>query len=172
MKLPQVAEAMRVLDEVGLTTKEACGNTVRNVTGCAMAGVCAGEQLDVTPYALAVTRHFLRRPENQNLPRKFKIAFSGCSDDCAAGAINDVACIGLVEDGVPGFKVTPAGCRHARDAHELFSFVPAEQRLGVIEAVIAVSSNRHSPNVRARDQVRVRSSVDAFARSSRGVGAV
>ena len=68
--LPQVGTIMRKLAEVGLTTREACANTVRNVTACALAGVCPGEVFDVTPYSKAVADHLLRNPLNQSLPTK------------------------------------------------------------------------------------------------------
>jgi sulfite reductase beta subunit-like hemoprotein len=140
VKLATVSDAMHRLAAVGLTTKEACGNTVRNITGCAMAGACPGEPFDVTPYAQAVTRHFLRRAENQALPRKFKMAFSGCDHDCAAGAINDVGCIARVVDGVRGFRVKVAGglSTTPENAHQLYDFLPADQLIPVIEAVLAV----------------------------------
>ena len=107
--LARVAEAMTKLDEVGLTTREACGGTVRNVTACALAGVCNGAAFDVTPYGQAVTRHFLRNPICQALPRKFKIALSGCGDDCAQGAINDVAILARVRDSERGFEIRVGG---------------------------------------------------------------
>jgi sulfite reductase beta subunit-like hemoprotein len=140
VKMADVPDAMHLLAATGLTTKEACGNTVRNITGCAMAGVCTGEPFDVTPYAQAVTRHFLRRAANQALPRKFKIAFSGCDDDCASGAINDVGCIARVVDGVRGFRVKVGGglSTTPEDAHVLYDFLPADRLLGVIEAVLAL----------------------------------
>ncbi len=143
-KLRELGGAMRDLAEVGLTTKEACGNTVRNVTGCAMAGVCRGELFDVTPYGHAVARHFLRRAENQALPRKFKIAFSGCPHDCAMGAINDVACTARVKDGVRGFQVKVAGglSTTPEDAHLLYDFLPSDELIPVIEALLAVF-NKH-----------------------------
>lgn len=140
VKLAAAAEAMQRLAAVGLTTKEACGNTVRNVTACPLAGVCTGEAFDVTPYGQAISRHFLRRAENQQLPRKFKIALSGCSHDCGKGAINDVALLAKVEGGVPGFEVRVAGglSTTPEDAHRLYEFVPADEVIPVIEAVIAV----------------------------------
>lgn len=138
--LKRSAEAMRSLDEVGLTTKEACGSTVRNVTGCALAGVCGGAPFDVSPYGRAVVRHFLRNPICQALPRKFKIAFSGCPDDCAQGAINDVGCIAQVKDGVRGFQVKVGGglSTSPEDAHLLEAFVPADRLLSTLEAVVRV----------------------------------
>jgi sulfite reductase beta subunit-like hemoprotein len=140
VKLDRAAEAMRVMDEVGLTTKEACGSTVRNVTACALAGVCNGAPFDVTPYGQAVTRYFLRNPICQALPRKFKIALSGCPDDCAQGAINDVGLLALVKDGQRGFRVRVGGglSTSPEDAHPLEDFVPADRVLASVEAVVRV----------------------------------
>ncbi len=81
VKLHDVELAMRELADVGLTTREACGNSVRNITACPYAGVAADERFDVTPYAEALTRFLLRHPLSSTLPRKFKIAFEGCGDD-------------------------------------------------------------------------------------------
>jgi sulfite reductase beta subunit-like hemoprotein len=138
--LARVPEAMTKLDEVGLTMREACGGTVRNVTACALAGVCSGASFDVTPYGQAVTRHFLRNPICQALPRKFKIALSGCGDDCAQGAINDVAILARVRDSERGFEVRVGGglSTSPEDAHPLESFVPADRLLPVLEAVVRV----------------------------------
>ena len=95
VKLEDVPAAMRLLADCGLTTREACGNTVRNITACPVAGICPGEAFDVTPYALGVSRYLLRHPDFHDLPRKFKIAFSGCADDggCAVAGIHDVGLI-------------------------------------------------------------------------------
>src|SRR5215470_15164228 len=81
VKLHDVEHAMRGLAEVGLTTREACGNSVRNITACPYAGVAADEAFDVMPYAEALTRYLLRHPLSSSLPRKFKIAFEGCGED-------------------------------------------------------------------------------------------
>ncbi|HXU70937.1 MAG TPA: nitrite/sulfite reductase [Polyangia bacterium] len=140
VKLSRVPEAMTKLDEVGLTTREACGGTVRNVTACALAGVCNGSAFDVTPYGQAVTRHFLRNPICQSMPRKFKIALSGCGDDCAQGAINDVAVLARVRNSERGFEIRVGGglSTSPEDAHPLESFVPADRLLPVLEAVVRV----------------------------------
>ena len=90
LKLHDVEPAMRLLADAGLTTREACGNSVRNITACPYAGVAADEAFDVTPYAEALTRYLLRHPLSAKLPRKFKIAFEGCPDDHIALAINDI----------------------------------------------------------------------------------
>ncbi len=160
IKLGDAPAAMHRLAESGLTTKEACGNTVRNITGCPMAGVCHDEAFDATPYAQAVTRHFLRRAENQALPRKFKIAFSGCADDCAMAAINDVGAIAKVKDGVRGFHLKVAGglSTTPENAHVLYDFLPADELIPAIEAILAVfdkNGNRQNKS-RARMKYVVR----------------
>src|SRR6185312_5477477 len=90
VKLHEVELAMRRMADAGVTTREACGNSVRNITACPYAGVSADEIFDVTPYAEALTRYLLRHPLSASLPRKFKIAFEGCPDDHIASAINDI----------------------------------------------------------------------------------
>src|SRR5499427_6376461 len=90
VKLHDVEPAMRRLAEAGLTTREACGNSVRNITACPYAGVAADERFDVTPYAEALTRYLLRHPLSSTLPRKFKIAFEGCTGDHVFVGINDL----------------------------------------------------------------------------------
>ena len=98
---------------VGLTTREACSNSVRNVTACHLAGVSPTELFDVTKHADAVTRHFLRNPVSQKLPRKFKIAFEGCPTDHAKTAIHDISAVAAIQeqDGtcVLGFKLYVGG---------------------------------------------------------------
>src|SRR5262245_51359151 len=113
VKLHDVEPAMRRLAEAGLTTREACGNSVRNITACPYAGVAADEAFDVTPYAEALTRYLLRHPLSASLPRKFKIAFEGCAEDHAVTAIHDIGWRARVRvvDGVAvrGFHVTVGG---------------------------------------------------------------
>ncbi|MFN7973625.1 MAG: nitrite/sulfite reductase [Acidobacteriota bacterium] len=141
VKLADVEGAMRHLGEAGLTTREACGNAVRNVTGCPFAGVAATEPFDVTPYAEAVTRHLLRGRWSSALPRKFKIAFGGCcGTDCVATAINDLGFLARIEGGRRGFRLTVGGglatmCRSGIVAHDL---LPAGEILEAAEAVVRV----------------------------------
>src|SRR5436190_1326788 len=90
VKLHDVETAMRRLADAGLTTREACGNSVRNITACPYAGVAGDEVFDVTPYAEALTRHLLRHPLSSRLPRKFKIGFEGCPEDHIRTGINDL----------------------------------------------------------------------------------
>ena len=140
--LDVVGTVMRRLAEVGLTTREACGNTVRNVTACPMAGVCPEEAFDVTPYALTLSRHLLRNPLNQSLPRKFKIAFSGCEmTDCAKTMIHDIGFSAVQKaDGTCGFRmVVGGGLGSAPRLAKLFrDFLPVEELIPVCEAVIKV----------------------------------
>src|SRR3954470_24624122 len=110
MKLHDVELAMRQLADAGMTTREACGNSVRTITACPYAGVAADEQFDVTPYADALTRYLLRHPLSSTLPRKFKIAFEGCTADHVCTAINDLGFRAVLgADGSRGFRVTAGG---------------------------------------------------------------
>ena len=146
VQLENVPAVMRLLAGAGLTTREACGNTVRNVTGCPLAGICPGEVFDVTPYALGVSRYLLRHPEFHDLPRKFKIAFSGCEDDgnCAVAGIHDVGLIAQVSgsNGAAhhGFKVLVGGGLGSlpTEASLLTDFLPEEELLPTIEAILRV----------------------------------
>src|SRR5579872_1870895 len=94
--LARVSDLMHKLADAGLTTREACFNTVRNVTACPMAGLSRDEVFDVGPYARKVAYAFLRKELTDNLPRKFKIAFDGCRKDCIAAAINDIGLHALI----------------------------------------------------------------------------
>jgi len=141
VELKDVPAIMRGLAEVGLTTREACANTVRNVTACHLAGVCQGEVFDVTPYAKTVAYHLLRNPLNQSLPRKFKIAFSGCAHDCALTPIHDIGLLAVKRaDGVIGFRMVAGGGLGStpRVAQLLREFTPMEELIPSIEAVIKV----------------------------------
>jgi sulfite reductase (NADPH) hemoprotein beta-component len=141
VKLHDVEPAMRRLAESGLTTREACGNSVRNITGCPYAGVSADELFDVTPYAEALTRFLLRHRLSSTLPRKFKIAFEGCSVDHIATRINDLAFQAVLGPGQSrGFRVTAGGgtaimCAEAGLLHE---FLPTSEIFRVAEAVVRV----------------------------------
>jgi sulfite reductase (NADPH) hemoprotein beta-component len=138
--LHQVESAMRTLAETGLTTREACGNSVRNITSCPYAGVSETEVFDVTPYAEAMTRYFLRHPLSASLPRKFKIAFEGCDEDHAVAAIHDIGWRARIVDGRRGFRVTVGGGTAilVNSGALLYDFLPVEEMLNVAEAVIRV----------------------------------
>lgn len=142
--LNQVPQFLHELADAGLTTREACGNTVRNVTGSPLAGICPREPFDVTPYAAAYARRFLRHPITQELPRKFKTAFSCCDEDDAITGIHDLGFIPKIEeiDGRPtrGFKMVVGGGTSifARTALTLAEFVSVDEYLRLSEAVLRV----------------------------------
>ena len=145
VQLEQVPDLLWRLARVGLTTREACSDTVRNVMGCHLAGACPHEVLDIQPWADAAFWHFLRNPISQRLPRKFKINFSGCATDCGQAMFNDVGVIAVtrtLEDGTTeaGFRVFVAGGLGANPhaALALEDFTPREQLLPTIEACVRV----------------------------------
>src|SRR5437016_7364247 len=138
--LPQVPDALHLLADVRLTTREACYNTVRNVTACPLAGVHAEEPFDVQPYARRLAFAFLHKELTDSLPRKFKVAFAGCPEDCIATAINDVGLRAVIRDGVKGFRMTVAGGLGPlpTESRVLHEFIPAEDVVRRVEAVLRV----------------------------------
>ncbi len=145
VELTEVPEVMKKLASVGLTTREACGDTVRNVQGCHLAGACPFEVLDITAWAEAAYRHFVRNPIAQRLPRKFKINFSGCATDCGQAMFNDagiVATSRTFEDGSveQGFRVYIAGGLGTTPfpALALEEFTTREDLLPTIESILRV----------------------------------
>ena len=160
VKLGEATEFLRHLETVGLTTREACGNTVRNVTAGACSGVCPQEVFDVTPYAEAVARFLLRNPMNQNLPRKFKIAFSGCPDDEGITAIHDIGGRAVLhqENGLShrGFRLIVAGGlgpvpHHAQVLEE---FTPADELLATVGAIVRVFDRFGNRENRSRARMK------------------
>src|SRR5207253_6999311 len=123
--MADVEDALRRLAEAGITTKEACGHSVRNWTCCPYAGVAAGEPFDVTPYLEALARHLLRGPYSSTLPRKLKPSLGGCcGTDCSQAFINDLGFLARVKDGQRGFQLLAGGGlstlrRSARTVDEL-----------------------------------------------------
>ena len=143
VQLSDTPEVIRLLASVGLTSREACGDTVRNVAGCHLAGACPYEVLDISPWAEAAHQWFLRNPLSQRLPRKFKINFSGCATDCGQAMFNDVGVIAVSrprEDGTveAGFRVFLAGGLGANPhpAQALEEFTSRDDLLATIEATL------------------------------------
>ncbi len=139
--LARVADLMHRLADVGLTNREACYNTVRNVTTCPWAGIARDEVFDVRPYAQKVAYALLRQDLTGNLPRKFKIAFDGCREkDCISGAINDIGLRAAIREGRRGFRMAIGGGLGPLplEAQLLDDFVPEERLLNKIEAIIRV----------------------------------
>src|SRR5688500_9540454 len=159
--LERIPEVMRDLAHVGLTTREACGDTVRNVQGCHLAGACPYEALDIQPWAEAAFQHFLRHPLAQRLPRKFKINFSGCDTDCGQAMFNDVGVIGVRrtnDDGTTeaGFRVFVAGGLGANPhpALAIEEFTSREDLLSTLEAILRVFSNHGNRDNKLRARMK------------------
>jgi sulfite reductase beta subunit-like hemoprotein len=159
VQLTEVPNALWDLAAVGLTTREACSDTVRNVTGCHLAGACPHEVLDIQPWAEAAFRHFLRNPIAQRLPRKFKINFSGCVTDCGQAMFNDIGVIAISRTGADGaveagFRVYVAGGLGANPfpAFALEEFTSREELMATLEACVRVfeQTGNRANKLRAR----------------------
>ncbi|KAG2479931.1 MAG: Sulfite reductase ferredoxin [Nitrosopumilales archaeon] len=157
--LEDVSEIMRGLAEVGLTSREACGNTVRNIMCSPLAGVCHDEVFDPTPYAIATTKFLLRNPLNQNLPRKFKFNFTCCEKHGMAR----IADVGLIPqkrdlDGKTqhGFKVFLGGGLGNKSfvAHQLEDFTPEDDLLYTSIAVLRIFDRMGNRKNMARNRMR------------------
>lgn len=158
--LERVPEVLRALAAAGLTTREACGNSVRNVTSCPLTGVLADEAFSVRPYAAATYAYLVRNPFCQQMSRKFKIAFSACPEDCAATAIHDIGALGRVvlRDGRrrAGFRLvvggglgpTPFAAQVLRDFVEPFELLP------LVKAILQVFSEEGNRRQKTRARLK------------------
>jgi sulfite reductase beta subunit-like hemoprotein len=168
--LPDAAAAIRELSDAGLSSREGCGNTVRNVTGDPWAGICDDEPFDLTSYAAAYTRYFVRHPTTQLMPRKIKTAFNGGAADRALTGIHDIAFLARERDGVKGVEVRVGGGTSImpRIAPTLYEFVELDNGdyLRVAEAVFRIFDRTDFLRVnRARARVKVlvdKIGIDAF----------
>ena len=150
-------DLMRRLAAVGVTTREACGNSVRNVTACPIAGVCRDEPFDVTPYARALAFFLLGHESGQDMGRKFKIAFSGCSRHaCGLTGFHDIGCIATMRGDERGFEFYVGGglgpVPHA--AELLQAFVPETELFPLSEAVCRVFSRLGERANRSRARLK------------------
>jgi sulfite reductase beta subunit-like hemoprotein len=168
--LPTMELILRELGEAGLSSREGCGNTVRNVTGDPRAGTLPGELFDITPYAGAYVRYFVRHPTTQMMPRKIKTAFTATDADNAITQIHDIAFTPRERDGVRGVEVRVGGgtAIMPRLAPVLFEFVELENGdyLKVSEAVFRIFDRQDFLRVnRARARIKVlvdKIGIDAF----------
>jgi sulfite reductase (ferredoxin) len=168
VQLEDVSEVMRGLVEVGLTTREACGNSVRNVMCSHFAGVCPSEAFDATPYAKAIARFLLRNPMCQNLPRKFKINFS-CCDSHGLVRVADIGLVPTVRklssltttsensgEMIRGFKIYLGGGLGAASfiGHLLEDFTPEDRLLATCMATIRLFDRHGNRENMARNRMR------------------
>ncbi|MGH7895868.1 MAG: nitrite/sulfite reductase [Candidatus Binatia bacterium] len=140
----QIMDMYDQLLRVGITTRGACADSVRNVTGCPYAGGSPDEPFDVTPYILAVHEYFLFNPLNLTLPRKFKIAVEGCPLDCAQVPVNDIGVYAKLRDGQRGFMLYAGGGLGSQPflSQLVSAFIPDEDLLVWCEAIVRVQ-HRH-----------------------------
>ncbi|HVK77703.1 MAG TPA: nitrite/sulfite reductase [Kofleriaceae bacterium] len=153
----QIEAALRALGEGGITTREACGDSVRNFTACPLAGVAADEPFDVTPYLHALTRHFLRGPWSSKLPRKFKPSIGGCcGTDCSQAFINDLGFLARTRDGERGFTLLAGGGLSTlrRSAIVVEEWIPAADLLEAAEAVVRVFHHHGNRDNRAKARLK------------------
>ena len=162
IRLENVPEIFRRLDEVGLTTKGACGDITRNVIGCTLAGIGHEQLVDGHATAEAIHQHFLGNKLYSNLPRKYKISVTGCAEDCARGLINDLALSGAVDDGgTAGFNIRVGGGLSAqpRFARWIDVFVTPEEAPEVAEHITAIFRDSEE-NRKARGKARFKFVLD------------
>jgi len=168
--LDEMAELIREISSVGLSSREGCGNTIRNVTGDPFAGVASDELFDITPYAGAYVRYFVRHPTTQLMPRKIKTAFTATDEDVAITGIHDIGFIPRERDGVRGAEIRVGGGTSImpRIAPTLYEFVELDNGdyLKVTEAVLRVFDRQNWLRVnRARARIKVlvdKVGMDAF----------
>jgi sulfite reductase (ferredoxin) len=152
--LPEVVDA---LDAIGLSPKGACGDVVRNVTGCPLAGVAADELIDASPLAIEIAKMLAGNPEFFNLPRKFKISVSGCPSWCNNPEINDIGLSAVKQNGVVGYSVRVGGGLSA-DPHlavRLDAFIVPDQALRVVRGIAEIFRDQQGLR-ESRDRARMK----------------
>lgn len=156
VSLERTPELWAELEQDDITLREACGNTVRNITASPLAGIDSEEPFDVTPYGLALFRYFLRNPIGQELGRKFKIAISSSHADAALSYMHDLGLIPVVYDGIAGFKILVGGGLGAQPAlaEIITDFLPAENLLKFGEAMVRVFDKLGERNKRQKARLK------------------
>ena len=159
--LDDTPAVMRILGDAGLSTREACGNTVRNVTGSPAAGVAVDEVFDPTPYAAAYARYFLRHELSGEMPRKVKTAFSGGPSDDAVVGIHDIGFISKMKDGKKGFKMVAGGGLSImpREAPVLYDWISVDDYIHIAEAALRIF-NRSEQERKNRMRARIKFLID------------
>ncbi|WP_299244319.1 HEPN domain-containing protein [uncultured Aquimarina sp.] len=154
--LNRTPELWAELERDDVTLREACGNTVRNVTASETAGIDPKEPFDVSPYADALFRFFLRNPICQEMGRKFKVSFSGTEEDTGLSYMHDLGFIAKIENGVRGFKVMLAGGlgSQPRHADELYSFLPSDKIIPLMEGVLRIFDRHGERKSRAKARMK------------------
>lgn len=137
VNIEDTPDVLEGLLDVGLSSRGGGGNTVRNVTACPRAGICSKEEFNVAPYAIAAAEYLLQDRSSFNLPRKYKIVFSGCSDDCAFASVADLGFFAHVKDGARGFSVYAGGGLgpNAAVGVKIEDFIEPDEIFVVAEAV-------------------------------------
>jgi sulfite reductase (ferredoxin) len=154
--LNRTPELWSQLEKDDITLREACGNTVRNVTASETAGIDTEEPFDVSPYAHALFQYFLRNPVSQEMGRKFKVSFSASDADTGLSYMHDLGFIAKLQNRVPGFKVMLGGGlgSQPRHADELFSFLPSDQIIPMMEGVVRVFDRYGERKSRAKARMK------------------
>ncbi|WP_149277253.1 HEPN domain-containing protein [Pareuzebyella sediminis] len=144
------------LDKDDITLREACGNTVRNVTASETAGIDVDEPFDVSPYAHALFEYFLRNPISQEMGRKFKVSFSASDADTGLSYMHDLGFIAKIEQGVRGFKVMLGGGLGSQPRHAdvLFEFLPSDRIIPLMDGVIRVFDRYGERKSRAKARMK------------------
>ena len=154
--IENLADVLEQLLENGISTRGGGGNTVRNISSCPMAGICPNQKFDVSPHSIATTEYMLKSNDSFNLPRKYKITFSGCGNDCAFASVADLGFFAHIKDGVKGFAVYAAGGMGANPsiAVKLEDFVPESDIFDISQAIKEIFDqngdrvNRHKARLR------------------------
>ena len=154
--LQRTPELWAELERDDVTLREACGNVVRNVTASETAGIDINEPFDVSPYADALFKFFLRNPICQEMGRKFKVSFSATDEDTGLSYLHDLRYIAKIRDGVSGFKVMVAGGlgSQPRHAEVLYDFLPADKIIPVMEGVLRVFDRFGERKSRAKARMK------------------
>lgn len=156
VNLDRTPELWAQLEKDDITLREACGNTVRNVTASELAGIDPEEPFDVSPYADAIFKFFLRNPIGQELGRKFKVSFSSSDRDTGLSYMHDLGFIAKIENNIRGFKVMLAGGLGSQPRHAdvLYEFLPSDKIIPMMERVIRVFDRYGERKSRAKARLK------------------